>query len=181
MASLQPRGLLARGGSPGPASTGRAGVTFLISAGISIVGEELSGAIRRSKGRRDGCALLVSYRHASTRPPQPSHFTASVRPAFVGICRLTPLCSRLCLRRNWPARNRPRELQRAGPAASPLVRRCRRGAARTRRAPSGAGGPRARRSSFSLKTRTAQSVAIKRDHGLVPLQFIKTHCRRRGR
>ena len=154
-AACSPRSEARAEAAQAPRPSGRAGVTFLISAGISIVGEELSGAIRRSKGRRDGCALLVSYRHASTRPPQPSHFTASVRPAFVGICRLTPLCSRLCLRRNWPARNRPRELQRAGPAASPLVRRCRRGAARTRRAPSGAGGPRARRSSFSLETRNA--------------------------
>ena len=58
VASLQPRGLLARGGSPGPASIREsAGVTFLISVGISIVGEELSGATRPNSGRGDGCFL----------------------------------------------------------------------------------------------------------------------------
>ena len=45
--------------SPAEAATqqcvpgGRAGVTFLISVGISIVGEELSGPTRRRRGRRD--------------------------------------------------------------------------------------------------------------------------------
>ena len=74
---------------------GEPGVTFLISVGISIVGEELSGLTRRRRGRRDGCFLLVSYQDASTQPPQPFHFTASVRPAGVGSLRLPILCSQL--------------------------------------------------------------------------------------
>ena len=67
----------------------------LISVGISIVGEELSGATPLRSSRRDGCFLLVSYQDASTPPPQPFHFTASVRPAGVGSLRLPILCSQL--------------------------------------------------------------------------------------
>ena len=75
-ASLQPRGLrLAREGSQCRTRESLE-LLSLISVGISIVGEELSGLTRRRRGRRDGCFLLVSYQDASTQPPQPFHFTA---------------------------------------------------------------------------------------------------------
>ena len=65
-AACSPRSEARAEAAQAPRPSGRAGVTFLISAGISIVGEELSGPTRRRSGRRDGWFLLVSYQDAST-------------------------------------------------------------------------------------------------------------------
>ena len=69
-----------------PRTQGEQELHSLISVGIRTLGEELSGPARRRRGRRDGWSLLVAYRHASTQPPQPSHFTALCgRQASEGI------------------------------------------------------------------------------------------------
>ena len=56
-AACSPRSEARAEAAQAPRPSGRAGVTFLISAGISIVGEELSGPTRRRRGRRDASCL----------------------------------------------------------------------------------------------------------------------------
>jgi len=157
VALVQPRGLLARGGSPGPVHRESAGVTFLISVGISIVGEELSGAAPLRSSRRDGWFLLVSYQDASRQPPQPFHFTASVRPNSCGVlARFIAFVQPACAFEVWPRETEP-GAPTALPTGSVSFGRCRRGGAAKRdelRAASEARGRGARASSASTRDRT---------------------------
>ena len=128
VASLQPRGLLARRGSPGPGPQGEQELLSFISVRISIVGGELSGATRRRRGRRDGCVfLLVSFRTLASSAAKPFSqlCTTGRRRSFVSFyCFCAASFAPSKFGRAKPSSDPPSPADRQRP-----VRRCRRGRA----------------------------------------------------